>query len=422
MKKWTNFIVAVVVLIAGAATVRPVAAQDLTRIAATVNDDIISVYDLISRVRLAMLASRIEDTQENRNRVAQQIMRVLVEEKLQLQEAARLGITVGDDEIQQAVQRIEEANHWAPGQLKELLKANHIPFESELAQIKANIAWGKVVRRRLRPQVEISDTEIDEALAKFKANIGKPENRVAEIFLPVDNPAQAPDVQKTAEGLVQRIRSGVPFPQLAQQFSQSASAAQGGDMGYIQSGQLDPELDAAIARLQPREVSDPIRTLSGYHILYLIDRRTVSAARPEDTVVRVQQLILPLPANVRAQELASQMNLAQQLGESAKSCADLESLAKEAHGGQTSEIASGPLGQIPPDIREIVANLNVGRASPPVRTPQGVRILMVCQRDGGNGVPSREAISRVLTQQKLEMLARRLMRDLRQAATVDIRI
>ncbi len=405
------------------AALQPVQAQpqDLTKIAATVNDQIITVYDLVARVKLAMLASRIEDTPDNRNRVAAQIMRLLIEEKLQMQEATRLGITVQAAQIDDAVRRIEQNNNWPPGQFKALLQSVHIPFEAARDQIKSSIAWGQVVRRRLRPQVDITDQEIDEAMNKARANIGKPENRVAEIFLPIDKPGQEPDVRKAAETIVQKARTGTPFPALAQQFSQSPTALAGGDLGWLQLGQMDPELEKVVTRLQVHEVSDPIRSLTGYHILYLIDRRTITAGRSSDATVQVQQLVLPLPANARANEVASQMNLAKQVSDSANSCADLPNLSKEVKGSQVSNAGNGKIAELPPDIREIVANLDVGKAGPPQRTQTGVRVLMVCKRDGGSG-PSRDEVGNALLQQKLEMLARKLMRDLRQSATIDIRI
>lgn len=395
--------------------------QDLTKIAATVNDQIITVYDLVSRVRLAMLASRIEDTPENRSRVAAQIMRLLIEEKLQLQEATRLGITVQKAQIDEAVRRIEQNNNWPAGQFKALLESVHIPFDAAREQIKSSLAWGQVVRRRLRPQVDITDEEIDEAMVKARANIGKPENRVAEIFLPIDKPGQEADVRKAAETIVQKARSGTPFPALAQQFSQSPTALSGGDLGWMQVGQMDPELEKVVLRLQVHEVSDPIRSLTGYHIFYLIDRRTVTAGNSSDAVVQVQQLVLPMPASARANEVTSQMNLVKQVSDTAGSCAELPKLAKEVKGSQVSNAGSGRISELPPDIREIVANLEVGKAGPPQRTPTGIRVLMLCKKDGGSG-PSREEVGNALLQQKLEMLARKLMRDLRQSATIDIRI
>lgn len=423
MRRWIYRLLAVSALALTFASARTAAGQELTRIAATVNEDIISVYDLISRTRLAILASRLEDNNETRQRVARQLLRIMIEEKLQLQEAKRLGIQVSNKELEEAVERIEKANRWPPGQFKAFLQSAQVPPTAALEQIRANLAWQKVVRRRLQPQVDISDTEIDETLAKLRENIGKPENRVAEIFLPVDRPQLEGEVQRTAETIVQRIKAGTPFPVLAQQFSQSPSAAQGGDLGWLQPGQLDPALERAVAALQPRETSAPIRTLAGFHVLFLIERRTFQGGgREGDAEVQVDQLVLPLPASANAREVASQMNLAQQLAENANNCADLASLAREVKGGRASTLGTGQISAIDGEARQAVAGLKVNQPSAPLRTAEGVKILMICRSEGGDGLPSRNQIMNSLVQQRLELMARKYIRELRQTATVDIRI
>jgi peptidyl-prolyl cis-trans isomerase SurA len=425
MRRWITRLAAVAALALAGLALRPAAAQqqELTKIAATVNEDIISVYDLISRVRLAIIASRLEDSNETRQRVARQLIRLMIEEKLQMQEAKRLGITVSNKELEEAVERIEQANRWPPGQFKAFLQQAQIPSTAALDQIRANLLWQKVVRRRLRPQVDISDTEVDEALAKLRENIGKPENRVAEIFLPVERPDQEPEVQRAAETIVQRAKSGTPFPVLAQQFSQSPSAGQGGDLGWLQPGQMDPALERVVQAMQPRDVSAPVRTVTGYSVLYLIERRTFQGGGgAADATVQIDQLILPLAANAGAREVASQMNLAQQLAENANSCADLAALAREVPSGRASTLGNGAISTLPAEARQAVNGLNVNQPSAPLRTPEGVKILMICRRDGGGGMPSRDNITNQLLQQRMELLARRYIRELRQTATVDIRI
>ncbi|MGE0154084.1 MAG: peptidylprolyl isomerase [Reyranellaceae bacterium] len=425
MRRWKLGLAAAAALVLASLAPLPAAAQqtELTKIAATVNEDIISVYDLISRTRLAIVASRLEDNNETRQRVARQLLRIMIEEKLQMQEAKRLGIQVSNKELEEAVQRIEQANRWPPGQFKTFLQATQIPPSAALDQIRANLLWQKVVRRRLRPQADVSDTEVDEALAKLRENIGKPENRVAEIFLPVERAEQEAEVQRAAEAIAQRVRAGTPFPELARQFSQSPSAGQGGDLGWLQPGQFESQLERAVASMQPREVSAPIRTLTGFSILYLIDRRTFrGGGEPGDANLQVDQLILPLPANARAPEVASQMNLAQQLAENAHSCADLVALAKEVAGGRASTLATGPASAIPGEARQAIGGLEVNQPSAPLRTAEGVKILMICKREGGDGLPSRDTVMNGLLQQRLELLARRYIRELRQTATVDIRI
>ena len=422
MRRWTFRLVAVAVMALTFASARTVPAQELTRIAATVNADIISVYDLVSRTRLAILASRLEDNNETRQRVARQLLRIMIEEKLQIQEAKRLGIQVTSKELEEAIERIEKANRWAPGQFKAFLESAQVPPAAALDQIRANLSWQKVIRRRLQPQIDISDAEIDETLAKLRENIGKPENRVAEIFLPVDRPELEAEVLRTAETIIQRIKAGTPFPVLAQQFSQNPSAAQGGDLGWLQPGQFESQLERAIQALQPNQTSAPIRTLAGYQILYLIERRTFQPGGKGDAEVQIDQLVLPLPAGARAPEVASQMNLAQQLAENANSCADLATLAREVRGGRASTLGTGALSAVSADVRQAVAGLNVNQPSAPLRTDEGVKVLMICKREGGDGMPSRNTIMNSLMQQRIELMARKYLRELRQTATVDVRI
>lgn len=422
MRRWTFRLVAVAVMALTFASARTVPAQELTRIAATVNEDIISVYDLVSRTRLAILASRLEDNNETRQRVARQLLRIMIEEKLQIQEAKRLGIQVTSKELEEAIERIEKANRWAPGQFKAFLESAQVPPAAALDQIRANLSWQKVIRRRLQPQIDISDAEIDETLAKLRENIGKPENRVAEIFLPVDRPELEAEVLRTAETIIQRIKAGTPFPVLAQQFSQNPSAAQGGDLGWLQPGQFESQLERAIQALQPNQTSAPIRTLAGYQILYLIERRTFQPGGKGDAEVQIDQLVLPLPAGARAPEVASQMNLAQQLAENANSCADLATLAREVRGGRASTLGTGALSAVSADVRQAVAGLNVNQPSAPLRTDEGVKVLMICKREGGDGMPSRNTIMNSLMQQRIELMARKYLRELRQTATVDVRI
>lgn len=425
MRRWTIGPAIFAAMAVAFLLARPAAAQqqELTKIAATVNEDIISVYDLISRTRLAIVASRLEDSNETRQRVARQLLRIMIEEKLQMQEAKRLGIAVSNKELEEAVERIEQANRWPSGQFKNFLQSTGIPPSAALDQIRANLSWQKVVRRKLRPQVDISDTEVDEALAKLRENVGKPENRVAEIYLPVERPQQEAEVQRAAETIVQRIKAGTPFPVLAQQFSQSPSAADGGDLGWLQPGQLEPQLEQAVRNLQPREVSAPIRTITGFSILYLIERRTFQGGgNPGDATVQIDQLVLPLQANAAARDVASQMNLAQQLAENANSCADLAALAKEIKGGRASTLGSGALSSLPGEARQAVNGLNINQPSAPLRTSEGVKILMICKREGGDGMPSRDTVMNGLLQQRIELMARRYIRELRQTATVDIRI
>src|SRR5262249_25039135 len=143
------------------------------------------------------------------------------------------------------------------------LKQNGIPIDTFRQQIRAELGWIKVIARRIRPQVTISDDQIDEAMAEIKATANQPEYLLAEIFLSVDSPAQDAEVKQSAERLVQKLRTGAGSAAAARQVSQSSTAAGGGDLGWVRAGQLDRALEAALPNLKKGDISDPIRSNGG---------------------------------------------------------------------------------------------------------------------------------------------------------------
>ena len=138
------------------------------RIAAVVNDEVISVYDLVSRLRMTLLSSNMPDSPDARKKIEAQILRSLVDEKLQLQEAKKQNVVATDDEINNALAQIEKQNNMQPGQLNQFLKARGIDRAALISQVTASVVWAKLVRRKAAETVEISDDEVDEAIKRLK--------------------------------------------------------------------------------------------------------------------------------------------------------------------------------------------------------------------------------------------------------------
>lgn len=396
--------------------------QDVLRIAAVVNDDVISVYDLTARTRLAIVSSGLEDTPEIQRRLAPQVLRSLIDEKLQLQEARRLNITISKDEIAEAIGRIEQENKVSAGSFDDFLVRSGIELSTVVSQIRAGIAWAKVIGREMGPAVQIGPDEIDETLARMEARQDLSQNHVLEIFFAVDSPDQEEDIQRMAERLIEQVRKGASFTALAQQFSQSATAAVSGDMGWIQQGQLGDELDAVLNEMQPGEVSEPIRTVSGYHILMLADRRATMTIDEEDTIVSLQEVFLSVAPDAGPDNLASMIDLANIIHETVSGCEDMKAVRAEigeASLGLPDKVAVRDLA---PKLRKVALSLELNQPSKPVILDNGVLVIMVCERDEPTGLPSREEIEESLTRQRVDMLAQRYMRDLRRAAFLDLRL
>ena len=398
----------------------PAAAQQVQAIAAIVNDQVISAFDVEQRVKLVIVSTRLRDTPENRKRVRGQVLRNLIDETLQLQEAQRAGIKVQGSEIQRAFATLEQQNKMPKGGLLRFLDQAGIARETLERQITAEIAWSRLIGRRIAPTITIGDEEIDEMLARVKSNADVELSRIAEIFLPVDSPNEEPEIEATAQRLVQQLRGGADFGAIARQFSRGASASDGGDVGWMQPGQLAPRLDEALAQMEPGQVSDPIRSTGGFYIVRLLDRRRPGAVDAMQVSLTLKQLLLPGPsaeadkdeAKRRASDLAGQI----------AGCDGMEAAARGIEGAQVVDLGQVRLGEMPERIRAAVADLQAGQVSTPLEAGPNLMLLAVCERDAPEvETPSRETVGEQLRRQRAALLAHRYLRDLRRAAVVELR-
>jgi peptidyl-prolyl cis-trans isomerase SurA len=293
------------------------------------------------------------------------------------------------------------------------LKQRGIERSALVDQLTASIVWAKLVRRLLSQTNVVSDEEIDYALKRAQETVNEPQSRVAEIFLAVDNPQQEEEVRRLAERLSDQMRQGARFSAIAQQFSQSATAAVGGDIGWVRPEQLSSELGKIVAQMRPGELSPPIRTGAGYYLLLVLDRRSGRSAGPEDTLLHLVQIVFPLPPQAPEAMRRAAITEAQNAKLTAKNCEELLKIEGRLR-----------VDQIAPGMRNIVLGLEAGRSSQPIVQKNGVGVIMVCEKVAPSAptVPTREEIAETLMRQRLDTLARRYMRDLRRTAFVDVRV
>ena len=265
-------------------------AQETVGIAAVVNNEAISIPDLVARIDIAIVASRLRASKDLRRQLAPQVLRSLIDERLKVQEAERLGVTVREAEMANARRGVEQRNGIAAGGLDDFLRSQGLDVATVTDQLRAEILWSKLVRGRLGVAVSVGEGEVDEALARLEANRGRPEYRVAEIFLAVESSEQEGEVRTAATSLYEQLAAGANFAQIASQFSQSATAAVGGDIGWVLEGELPSEIEAVLVQLEPGSIAPPVRAFDGYTIVSLIDRRTVlsdaPAAGPDREAIR----------------------------------------------------------------------------------------------------------------------------------------
>ena len=408
----------------GPAPAGPAAAGGNTMaIAAVVNEDVITVYDVQSRMGMFMATSGLENSPEMQRRLVPQVVQALIDERLKLQEAKRLKIETADAEVRNAVDIIEQNNGMQPGTFRKMLEDRGVDMSSLYSQIEADVAWLKVVRQELRRDVVVAPEEVKTVLARLTANQGKPENEVSEIFLPINVTTRDADVRQIAERLVQQARTGTPFAALAQQFSQSPTAAVGGDLGWVLRGEMEDEVDQAIARMEPNEISDPIRTNAplGYHVVQLRARRASGASDPLMAVITMSQLYVPTVGG-RAPDAAKQQQILEAVGTKVSNCDQMNALAKDLGGPGSGPVQPLRIGMLPDKVRDAVVNLQPGRVTPPIELKGAKVYAILCTRQDDSGLPSEDQIYAKLENDKLENVARQKLRDLRREALLDVRM
>ena len=290
-------------------------------------------------------------------------------------------------------------------------------------KIQAEIAWGKVIRRRILTRVDISDEEIDEVLTRLQSRRGLEQRLVSEIFLAVDAPEQAENVRQLALRLVQQIRDKSPFGAIAQQFSQGVTSRLGGDIGWIGEGELALELEQALANLPVGGVSEPISSPGGYYILYLRDKRRLGESSALDARVSLKQIYIPLPASTSEQLIKARTADADRISRQISGCDAFDTYGRTLEIGESGDLGTVRVGDVPPNVRDVIGKLEIGKASAPLRMQEGIRILMVCDRqaEAAAPLPDRNTIRERLGRQRLDMMARRYLRDLRHDAVIESR-
>lgn len=404
----------------------PGAAQTVQRIAVVVNDEVISAYDLQQRLRLVISSSGVQASQEMVDRIRPQVLRSLVDERLQIQEAERQSITVDNVEVDRALAAIAQQNNMSATEIEKFLAEGDIAVSTLRSQIEAELAWTKLISQRFGPRIYVSQDDVEAEYGQMMEAMSQPQFLVAEIYLAVDGPDQDEEMRRTAQRLIEELQGGASFTAIAQQFSQSATAAQGGDLGWIQLGQLDPRLDTMLTQMAPGQVSSPIRTAGGYHVLFLRNRRESGGeVRAEPIRVHLKQLVVQVPQDAADDVVEAAASRARGLGTQVKGCGNVEQLAVNATGVASADLGNLPIEQIAPFIRNAISILGVGQPSEPIRGPSGIHILVVCSREMGEAVkvslPSKEEIEDRLINQQLSMMARRYIRDLRRDAVVEYR-
>ncbi|MGB1547945.1 MAG: peptidylprolyl isomerase, partial [Alphaproteobacteria bacterium] len=273
--------------------------------------------------------------------------------------------------------------------------------------------------------------EVDQQMARLQQFEGAPEYLISEIFMAVEDPELEDAVYQTIKQAAEEARADLKVPEsevepkflrLARQFSQGVTALSGGDMGWVRQGQIKLEVGKAVQQMEVGAISEPIRSEEGYHVIWLRDQRKVGEVGSNDTI-SLSQILFPLPPDAGPNEVNATIAKARSEGASVSGCVAMNRLAEVMGTPMSGSLGTVEVSQLTPKLREAVRDLPIGIASEPIHTEAGVHLLMVCDRPDSTGpVNDRQQVELNLTLEKLDLLSRRYLRDLRRTAFVDVRL
>ena len=391
-------------------------------IVAVVNGDVVSRADVDNRVKLFALSSGLPLDPGVLQRLTPRITQQLVDERLRLQEMQRRHVVVSDQEIAAAIKDVEQRNGMAPGMLASRLGSRGVELRTLIDQIRVQLGWARVLRQQVGPQAEVTDADVAEQTEAIKSQVGRPEFRLSEIFIPIEGTQAGGDTQKFVDTVIQELRAGAPFAVAAAQFSQSQTALQGGDLGWVQPNQLDPEVARIVEKMPVGAVSNPIKVAGGYSIVALRGQREIG--HDTQSMLTVRQAFLPftvhLDPHAPTEQQKQTLEAAKAVSANAKDCAAIE--AANARYGSNRPSDPGPinLATVPPALRAVLEHLPPLHATQPLVAEDGIALFMVCSRDDRvNVLPARAEIVDRVANERAELASRQLMQDLQRRAVIE---
>lgn len=388
---------------------------------AIVNGTVITQTDIDQRVAMLAIASGGRIPADQLEPLRQQVLRNLIDETLQIQAAKADKIDVSERDIDRAVARIASQNSQSPEQLAEYLGSHGSSINSIRRQIEGEIAWTRLQQKRIESSINVADDEVKAVLDRLNAAKGTEEYRIGEIYLsaPGGNVAQA---TATANQILEQLRNGASFAAYARQYSEASTAAVGGDLGWVRPAQLPQPIAAAVQTMTPGQVSAPIPVPGGVSIIAVQDERRVLTPDPRNAVLSLKQISILFPQGTVRQQAEPIVARFAEAASNVGGCGGAERLAGEFN----AEVVSSDevkLRDLPPALQQIMLPLQVGQATPPFGSlEEGVRVLVLCGRDEVDPTaPTYDQVMAQLNEERVNLRARRYLRDLRRDAIIEFR-
>lgn len=393
---------------------------NLRRATAQVNGEIITGTDIDHRLALIVAANDNKLPPEEVARFRAQILTNLIDETLQIQEAAANEIEVTDAEVNQYFDRVAQQNfNRPPAEVEKYLVSIGSSIATLKRQIKGELSWSRLLSRNVRPSANVSDDEVNAIIERIKATKGTTEFRLGEIYLSATPETQAA-VAENAKKIMDQLRQGGNFVAYARQFSEASTASVGGDLGWLTLAQLPQSLANAATNMGANEIV-AVPSPGGISILLLIDKRQVATSDPRDSILSLKQVAITFPSGTTEAQVAPLVKRFSEETQKINGCGAADTVAKSL-GADVVNRDGIKIRDLPGPLQQVMLELQVGQSTPPYGSLQdGVRVFVLCGRDAPADAASEsfEEIMSRLEEERVNKRARTYLRDLRRDAVIE---
>lgn len=403
--------------------------QTLDRIVAVVNDGVITQYQLDNRTRSITAQLHRQKVQlPPPDLLRRQILDQMITERAQVQQAKEAGIRVEDNELSQGLERVAANQKMSVAQLRQTVEKDGIKWNDFREEIRDQMMIARIREREVDAKINVTPGEVDNFLANQSTTAGAGEEvHLAHILIRIPEGASPETLQKLrlkAVNIDEQARAGRDFAQLAASYSEANDAMQGGDLGFRPVDSLPQVMSSAIANLRPGQVSEVVRSPSGFHIVKLIARRG-GQALPQVQQTHARHILIKVTEITSESEAKQKITQVQQR---LKSGDDFAALAK-LYSQDGSAQKGGDLGWLYPGdtvqpFEQAMNGLKVNEISGPVQSPFGFHIIQVLERrtTDVSQERQRQRAMMALRQRKLEDANLEWVRQVRDRSYVEIRL
>ena len=396
-------------------------AINLLSIVAIVNDEPITMMDLDARIRLIIISSNLPNNLETRKNLSGQVLQSLISERLQHQEAKKLGIRVTNQEVENNIKFIEKQNNMPENQLIETLFKNGVPKSALPIRLKSNLIMQKLLQNIIRPKVVINNNEVNNEYNNLLANNGKMEYKFSEISFNFSNLSKKEDIILIAKQIRKKIIEENNFHVIGKRIQENGTGIYKNNNWKL-TNKINKDIYLQIETMEKDEISELVLTNTGVSIIKIDEKREFKIPELSQTVSDIAFISTDLPINKNKIDLF--IEDIKNKTKNIKSCDEMTELSKIYGNKRGKYLGKILLKNLPKYFIEELKNLNVNQPSKPIVADDGIYVTMICNynKDLNQEYALKEMIKENIRNRSTTILKERYLLDLNRKALIDVRI